>query len=396
MATTSPYELRDPARDSAAPLPPLAGRDAGAGQAAPPTLRRSALLVAGPLFALTWACFAALVTWRSSVSAPGDLTGLGHLLAGSAAVLALVLVTLAVARRQVSGVWPAPILLFLVAAGVGQARVAFVLAGAGSARLWAPAAHVFELIGFAVPLIWVAADFQDGVRRQRNERADSLVAARGDHLRHQARQTVQAVQRHEVRSMLFAVDGAARALADESLSMSEADRVAFGRMVVEGAERLAGLMEVAPEEVQPFAVDGVGRAVVHAERKAGRTATSQVPAGLRAVGRAADVAGVLRALVGAVAAEMPAGGTRSSGAGPAVALRAEAVGSVVVLRVEPAGGTDLPLDTATWRPVQLEATDPEAGVDLYVAARLLADQGGDLWSAAGPRFVVRLPAANDR
>jgi hypothetical protein len=275
-----------------------------------------------------------------------------------------------------------------------QGRLAFVLAGAGSARLWAPAAHVFELVGFAVPLIWVAAEFQHGVRRQRDELADSLVAARVDHLRHQARQTVQAIQRHEVRSMLFAVDGAARALADESVPMSDADRVAFGRMVVEGAERLGGLMDVAPEEVRPFALDGVARAVVHAERKAGRTAGSQVPAGLRAVGRAADVAGVLRALVAAVAADGPtAGPARPSAASPAVNLVAEALASTVVVRIEPSGCPDLPLVTAHWRSVDLEATDPSAGADLYVAARLLAEQGGDLWAAAGPRFAVRLPAA---
>jgi hypothetical protein len=271
-----------------------------------------------------------------------------------------------------------------------------VLAGPGSTRLWGPAAHVFELIGFAVPLIWVAADFHHDVRRQRDELADSFVAARVHHLRHQARQTVEAVQRHEVRSMLFAVDGAARALADESQAMSHADRVAFGRMVVEGADRLGRLMDVAPEEVQPFAVDGVARAVVHAERKAGRAANSSVPAGLRAVGRAADVAGALRALVAAVAAEgMNGSGTGPPPTGSTVALKAEVLASVVVLRVEPSGAEDLPLDAAVWRPVHVEAADPAAGTDLYVAARLLAEQGGDLWTAAGPRFAVRLPSAQD-
>jgi hypothetical protein len=106
---------------------------------------------------------------------------------------------------------------------------------------------------------------------------------------------------------------------------------------------------------------------------------------------------VLRALVGAVAAQTAAGsGTGSPAAGAAVGLRAEALSSVIVLRVEPVGCVDLPLDTATWQPVLLEATDPEAGVDLYVAARLLAEQGGDLWAAAGPRFVVRLPAAENQ
>jgi hypothetical protein len=231
----------------------------------------------------------------------------------------------------------------------------------------------------------VAAEFHRGVRRQRDELTDSLLAAHVEVVRHQARQTVQAVQRHEVRSMLFAVDGAARPLADETLAMTDADRVAFGRMVVEGVERLGKLMDVAPDEVQPFPVDAVARAVVHAERKGGRTAVSSVPVGLGAVGRAADTAGVLRTLVTAVAA-----------AGQDVALRAEADGPVVVIRVEAAGSPALPLDIAAWRPVDVAAADPQAGADLYVAARLLAEQGGDLWAATGPRFAVRLPGVEDK
>jgi hypothetical protein len=384
VATFSPG-LRDPARDASSPLPPLTGAGSGVDPYAPPGRHWSPPVVGAGLFAVTWVCFGALAARTSPASGDSSLTDLGHLLAGSAAVLALVLATLTVAHRQVAGLWPRPVLLLgLAATGLAQARLAFLLAGSGS-RLWAPAAHVFELVGFAVPLTWVAAEFHHGVRRQRDELTDSLLAAHVEVVRHQARQTVEAVQRHEVRSMLFAVDGAARPLADESLAMTAADRVAFGRMVLEGAERLGKLMDVAPDEVQPFAADGVAKAVVHAERKGGRTVRSSVPVGLRAVGRAADTAGVLRTLVSAVAA-----------AGADVALRAEADGPVVAIRVEAADSPDLPLDTAAWRPVDVAATDPQAGADLYVAARLLAEQGGDLWEASGPRFAVRLPAAEDQ
>ncbi|HEV7862490.1 MAG TPA: hypothetical protein VGR20_07305, partial [Acidimicrobiia bacterium] len=80
------------------------------------------MVVGGALFALTWACFAGLVAWRSSVPSAGDLSRLGHLLAAGAAVVALVLVTLAVAQRQVAGDWPGPILLAVAGAGVIQAR----------------------------------------------------------------------------------------------------------------------------------------------------------------------------------------------------------------------------------------------------------------------------------
>jgi hypothetical protein len=147
-------------------------------------------------------------------------------------------------------------------------------------------------------------------------------------------------------------------------------------------------MDVRTEEVQPFAVEGMARAVVHAERKAGRTVTADLPAGLTAVGRAADVAGVLRTLIAVTA--------RRTGAG--VQVRGGVQNGAVVLVVEPAGSDLHPLLTGSWAEIWAEtfkaslARDEEA-LDLYVAARLIADQGADLWSTAGrARFALRLPA----
>jgi hypothetical protein len=66
--------------------------------------------------------------------------------------------------------------------------------------------------------------------------------------------------------------------------------------------------------------------------------------------------------------------------------------------VEPSGAEPHPLLAGSWEEIWAEsfkaslAGDEEA-IDLYVAARLLADQGADLWSTAGrARFALRLPA----
>jgi hypothetical protein len=61
----------------------------------------------------------------------------------------------------------------------------------------------------------------------------------------------------------------------------------------------------------------------------------------------------------------------------------------------------LPLLSRNWEEVRAESfkissASDEGGVDLFVAARLLAEQGADLWSSAGrARFAVRLPTAVD-
>jgi len=369
------------------PLPPLrATRRSDAAAAAPPVPKAptwSPVSVALPLFAVVWACFGALA---AAVTAPpeADVAGLGYVLAMGSGIVALVLVTLSVAHTQVSGLRPHPAAVAVVALGLGQGLLAQAI-GSGLDDLWGVGAWVFVLIGVAVPLAWVGGQFQSGVRRQRVERHASLTASWIERARHQAHQTVQSVHRHDARSMLFVIDGAARTLADDTLSSEQ--RASFVEMLAEGVQRLGALIDVRSEEIEPFAVDGVARAVVQAERKAGRPVKTDVPAPLTAVGRAADVAAVLRTLISVAARKNTAD----------VQLRAAVEDGVVVLWVEPAGADVLPLLAGNWEEIWAETfkptrNDDEESVDLYVAARLLAEQGADVWSTVGrARFAVRLP-----
>jgi hypothetical protein len=131
--------------------------------------------------------------------------------------------------------------------------------------------------------------------------------------------------------------------------------------------------------------------VAHAERKADRPIRADVPAGLTALGRTADVAAVLRTVIGLTARQ----------SGTPVQLRSAASGGAIVVWVEPAGAEDLPLLTDCWEEVWAESfksgrRDDDTTIDLYVAARLLAEQGADLWATAErDRFAVRLPVAPD-
>gem|GEM_PF-4091126 len=333
------------------------------------------------LFGAVWICFAVLAA-AATVPPADQAARLGHLLGVGAAVVGLVLLTLSVAHAQVSGRAPRPAVLATVAAGVAQGAVA----GAVGSGLWGVGAVVFLLVGVAVPLAWVGGQFQSGVRRQRVEQHNSLISSWTARARLQAHEHVESVHRHDIRSMLFVIDGAGRALADPTLPPDQ--RASFAEMLTEGVGRLTGLSDVRMEEIHPFSVEDVVRAVVHGERRAGRRLAADVPAGLTAVGRAADVAAVLRTLA-AVAGRK---GTVE------VQVRGALEAGAVVLCVEPVESSPLPLLTRNWEEIRGESfksssNADEEGVDLFVAARLLADQGADLWSTAGrARFAVRLTA----
>jgi hypothetical protein len=372
------------------PLPPARPSDLAAEfSSIPKAPSWSPLTVAVPLFVAVWICFAALA---ASVTAPAraDVAGLGRLLAIAGAVVALVLVTLSVAYTQVSGLRPRPAAVGVVALGLGQGLVAAAI-GSGSSDLWGVGGQVFVLIGVTVPLAWVGGQFQSGVRRQQVERHASLVASWVLRARHQAHQTVDSVHRHDVRSMLFVIDGAARALTGSGHPLTDDQRAGFAAMLTESVQRLGSLTDVRSEEIQPFAVEGLARAVVHAERKAGRPVTATLSDGLTALGRAADAAAVLRTLVDLTARQSATG----------VHVVSETGDGVIVVRVEPSGAEDLPLLTNSWEEVwggsfKFSLSEDDTTIDLYVAARLLAEQGADLWATAErDRFAVRLPAAPD-
>jgi hypothetical protein len=381
-----PIEIEvSPAAGQLPPLPPAS--PSGPVAELPPVPDApswSPLRVALALFGAVWICFAGLAVHATAPPA-ADLARLAHLLATGVAVVALVLITLSVAHAQVSGLSPRPAVVATVAVGVGQAVVATAI-GSG---LWDVAARVFELVAVTVPLAWVGGQFQSGVRRHRAERRNSLIVSWTARARQQAHETVDSVHRHDLRSMLFVIDGASRALADGTLN--DEQRASFTEMLAEGLQRLAALTEVRSEGIAPFAAAELVRAVALGERRAGRSLTVDVPAEITAVGRAADVAAVLRTLAAVTGKEGATG----------VQVRGELDAGAVVLSVEPAGADVLPLLVRNWEQIRVESfktltAADEEGVDLFVAARLLADQGADLWSTAGrARFAVRLPALPD-
>jgi signal transduction histidine kinase len=317
-------------------------------------------------------------------------------------VLALawsVVVTLALLREADGSPWRRDIAVAIVALGLVQGRLALALAPNGTS-VWVMGSHLFQLTGFAIAFAVVAAEFGERATSQHGQILDSLVAARTDSARRLARQTIEAGHGHDIRSALFAIDGAAQTLADRYDDLAASDRTALGRMVGVGVDRLRQLVEVRMEEIEDFGVDTVVRSVVHSERRLGVSVTTTLPAGLRGVGRAADLAVVLHILIRSPRIR--------SGRAPLV-VRGSRQGDAVLVLVEAAG---LGPDPMVVSPDRLDGTlmapfdrlEPELGrevggdaLDLYVASRLMGEQGGDIWTAARPgggvSFGVRLPAA---
>jgi hypothetical protein len=174
----------------------------------------------------------------------------------------------------------------------------------------------------------------------------------------------------------------------------------MAEMVASGIERLTEIVDIRLDDLHELPLGVVVKGVVHGERKAGHIIRTALPADLRVTGRAADLAAVLHTLAGSVRR----GG--QLGAAEIVRLRAEVEGTHVVLFVEPGDDSALlapapegwePLSTARLQPELRSAGDAGDSLDLYVAARLVADQGGDLWVAghpAGPlSYAVRIPSA---
>jgi signal transduction histidine kinase len=229
-------------------------------------------------------------------------------------------------------------------------------------------------MGFVIGFCVVAREFNRRVRSREEQLMDSLINVRTHTARHQARQAVEAVRRHDTHSALFAVSGAAQLLAEQYGQLSDGQRAALTGILTDGVGQLSGLAKVRTDEVEPLDIDLVVRSVIQAERSSTSAVTATVPVGLRGIGCAADLAVVLQILV-------------RLGQGRPMVVRGYREREFVVLSVEASG------DSAV-APVVRSLQD---SLDLEMASRLMAEHGGtiSIGNAAGHTisFGVRLPAA---
>lgn len=264
---------------------------------------------------------------------------------------------------------------------------ALVAGAAKPTNAWAVSAVLLESIGVLLAMVGSQLELTRAYEHQAVELIDSTLEAETAEVRARARAGAVKAQRHDLVNAIMAIDGAAVILEREFDRLSPDDREMLAGVVGSGTARLRRLL------VQ----DAGGAALVSMADTAARIAEDpawsaqlklDVTPDLLALGSAAETAEAVRQLVDYA--------SRRSRTGP-VTLRGDRDGRWVVLRVEDDGPT-MP------RELRRTLTDPEArrepgredAMSVRVAARLMREQGGDLWieprPGGGTSFGICLPA----
>jgi signal transduction histidine kinase len=264
---------------------------------------------------------------------------------------------------------------------------ALAAGSAGPTNAWAVGAVLMESIGVLLAMVGSHFELTRAYENQALELIDSALAAETAEVRARARAGAVRAQRHDLVNAIMAIDGAALILEREFDRLSPPDREMLAGVVGSGTARLRRLL----------AQDASGAAPVSMADTAARIADDpawsaqlklDVTPDLLAVGSAAETVEAVRQLVGYA--------SQRSRSGP-VTLRGDRDGRWVILRVEDDGPT-MP------RELRRTLSDPEGrrepvredALSVQVAARLMREQGGDLWieprPGGGTSFGICLPA----
>ncbi len=201
--------------------------------------------------------------------------------------------------------------------------------------------------------------------------------------------------RHEARNALTSIAMATHTLQVSQDRMDPVQRQQLATAVCCEIERLERLLdEQGPAAPAPVSLERALSSVINGARAAGMELTVQVPADV-------EVLSDEKAL-GQVVANLLANARRHAPESP-VTLRAVGQGGGVALRCEDRGpGVAVGQRKRIFdRGVSgVEAPADSRGLGLNIAARLVRQQGGDIWvedrTGGGASFVVWLPAPSER
>lgn len=212
-------------------------------------------------------------------------------------------------------------------------------------------------------------------------------------------QTVQAQHRadletareraHEARNALTAIEGATKTLERYRDDLGDEQQRVLAQAVSAEVARLQGLVSDSGDERQTvvFRISDVISSQVTLAQSRGMTVLTEVPSDLFAKGLPNETAEALQNLLTNAERHAP---------GSPVTVRARADSSYVTVRVEDRGGGVAPhLRNRVFERGERSSPAQGSGLGLYVASRLFAEQGGDLWyedhPAGGACFAFRLP-----
>ena len=208
-------------------------------------------------------------------------------------------------------------------------------------------------------------------------------------------QAVAEERAHEARSALAAIEGATRTLEHYRDRLPQETQSALSTAISGEIRRLQRLVSVeeAQGEIVEFSLAESLAPIVANERARGVLVDLRVSGDLNVVGRPGATEQVVQTLFD---------NARRYAPGSKMTVRAEREDSWVVLRIEDRGPGVPPeqRETIFRRGVRGDnATEvPGSGLGLYVAAKLMRDQGAELWvdnrPGGGASFAMALPAAD--
>lgn len=211
-----------------------------------------------------------------------------------------------------------------------------------------------------------------------------------------AEQLLAQERAHEARNALTAIEGASRTLETYRDRLDAETQRGLSRAITHEIARLQHLVSAddRPRESQAFALAETLASVVVGARAQGTTVEVRVPDDLVACGRPGETAEVVQNLIE---------NARRYAPGSVVFVRAYPQGDRVVVRVEDRGPGVPPTEREAIFQRGFRgrgAADADGtGLGLYICARLMREQGGELWVedrvGGGASFALRLltPAA---
>jgi two-component system OmpR family sensor kinase len=350
------------------------------------------------LGAVVTVALVAVALWATGVDEPfGDLIsaeGAGRPLGAVVGLAWLLLALQAIRRSRDEGVaaltWPA-----LTALGLSLAALVPMLAravGGDPARaslLVESGAMVCALLGIQSSLVRTVGDQQAVL-------FDTRVEAAATAAQQQAAQHAREERDHDLRSALFAIEGAARTLERHQAALDDGSRHKLARAVASEVARLQALVHQVDDApaATTFPVADVLTPLLAMELTAGVHLRVDLPEGLTAVGSPSATTEIVRNLLD---------NARNHAPGAAVQVTAEQRDGEVVLHVADEGpGVPERERSAIFERGRRgsRAVAEGSGLGLFVSARLAAGQGGRLELSSdgegGARFSLHLPVPDGR
>jgi two-component system OmpR family sensor kinase len=302
----------------------------------------------------------------------------------------VVLGAIALARglRRASWLWTwSGLMLF----GFAGAAVLATLAESGD-DLWSTGAYALRLLALLFVLNGVGQELKLAYLDQRARLFDTRLTVEEGEQRRRAELAEREERAHEARSALLGIQAATRQLADGYDDYGVLTRHELREALESEIRLLRSLVDAdRSAEAEEFDVAGVVAPIVLCHRASGEPVDTDVPSGIRVAAHPAVVAEVVQTLLD---------NARDHAPGAPVVVSARRNGANAQLRVEDRGpGIDPDRAERIFERGE-SSSRTGSGLGLYVARRLLRDQGGDIRveprPGGGASFVVSVPIASLR